>query len=146
MQNMGMPPPLPYLSLSNFADDCTQRKFEVSCITSTLVSPTSPSFPPPTHPPIHHRPTVPACGYALVGIFPEIRRKLAAALVHWAPADAWAHTMLSPWTTVFDSRSMEALLLKSIVPKVVEGVRASLVINPANQVNKSNVHICFVDR
>lgn len=28
---------------------------------------------------------------------------------------------------------MEALLLKSIVPKLVEGVRASLVINPANQ-------------
>lgn len=67
-------------------------------------------------------------------MFPEIRRKLAAVLVHWDPTDTSAYAMLAPWKMVFDSRSMEALLDKCIAPKLVAGLRASLVINPANQV------------
>lgn len=67
-------------------------------------------------------------------LFPEIRRKLEAVLVHWDPFDASAHLILSPWKDVFDARSMEALLNKCIAPKLVAGLRKSLVINPANQV------------
>lgn len=68
------------------------------------------------------------------GVFPEIRRKLAAVLVHWDPSDTSAFAMLSPWKNVFDPRSMEALLDKCIAPKLAAGLRASLVINPSNQV------------
>lgn len=77
----------------------------------------------------------------LAAIFPEIRRKLAAVLIHWDPSDPSAYRMLSPWKTVFDSRSMEALLLKSIVPKLAERVRTSLVINPADQVRLSKIQV-----
>ena len=42
--------------------------------------------------------------------------------------------MLSPWKNVFDYRSMEALLDKCIAPKLVAGLRKTLVINPSNQV------------
>lgn len=71
---------------------------------------------------------------SFAGLFPEIRRKLAAVLVHWNPSDPSAHVMLSPWKDVFDPRSMEALLEKCIAPKLAAGLRASLVINPADQV------------
>lgn len=70
----------------------------------------------------------------VTGLFPEIRRKLEAVLVRWDAFDTTAYVILSPWKNVFDSRSMEALLSKCIAPKLVAGLRGSLVINPANQV------------
>ncbi|CAM9593985.1 unnamed protein product, partial [Laminaria digitata] len=78
-------------------------------------------------------PWLPLLGSRVAGVFPEIRRKLAAALVHWDPSDATAYVMLSPWKNVFDYRSMEALLDKCIAPKLVAGLRKTLVINPSNQ-------------
>lgn len=55
--------------------------------------------------------------------------------MHWNDVfDSTVYVILSPWKNVFDSRSMEALLSKFVAPKLVAGLRASLVINPANQV------------
>ncbi|CAM9450611.1 unnamed protein product, partial [Ectocarpus fasciculatus] len=79
-------------------------------------------------------PWLPLLGSRLAGLFPEIRRKLEAVLVHWNDVfDSTVYVILSPWKNVFDSRSMEALLSKFVAPKLVAGLRASLVINPANQ-------------
>eukprot|EP00904_Undaria_pinnatifida_P011496 jgi/Undpi1/7477/HiC_scaffold_22.g09950.m1 len=78
-------------------------------------------------------PWLPLLGSHVAGVFPEIRRKLAAALVHWDPSDATAYVMLKPWKNVFDYRSMEALLDKCIAPKLVAGLRKTLIINPSNQ-------------
>ncbi|KAM3569271.1 hypothetical protein VYU27_008631, partial [Nannochloropsis oceanica] len=51
----------------------------------------------------------------------------------WHPSDSSAHLILSPWAPpVFDPRSFEALLLQSILPKLVAALRA-LPIVPQNQ-------------
>ncbi len=66
-------------------------------------------------------------------LFPLLRRKMASALTGWSPPDPSALASLSPWLGVFDSRSMEALLSGSILPKLVHVLRDELVIDPSEQ-------------
>lgn len=54
-------------------------------------------------------------------------------LVEWHPSDGSALVILSPWVGVFDAKSMEQLLLRSIMPKLVQALH-DLVIDPNNQV------------
>ncbi len=72
-------------------------------------------------------------GSKLGVLFPLVRRKLASALAGWSPPDPSALASLSPWSGVFDSRSMEALLSGSILPKLVHVLRDELVIDPSEQ-------------
>lgn len=65
--------------------------------------------------------------------------------MHWNDVfDSTVYVILSPWKNVFDSRSMEALLSKFVAPKLVAGLRASLVINPANQVQLHTILLLFL--
>lgn len=50
----------------------------------------------------------------------------------WHPSDGSALVLLSPWHRVFEPADWEALLLRSIVPKLAGALQA-LVINPAAQ-------------
>jgi tuftelin-interacting protein 11 len=68
----------------------------------------------------------------LSGLYPTIRRKLSQALKSWNPLEDSAINMLTPWQSIFDSVSMENLLIRSIIPKLVISLR-SLEINPNNQ-------------
>eukprot|EP00607_Mallomonas_marina_P010227 CAMPEP_0182421438 /NCGR_PEP_ID=MMETSP1167-20130531/6845_1 /TAXON_ID=2988 /ORGANISM="Mallomonas Sp, Strain CCMP3275" /LENGTH=383 /DNA_ID=CAMNT_0024598601 /DNA_START=20 /DNA_END=1171 /DNA_ORIENTATION=+ len=84
----------------------------------------------PIHSWIH--PWLPLLRSKISCVFPEIRRKLGQALVSWDATDISALTVLSPWKGVFDQSSMDQLLLRSIIPKLVTCLR-SLVINPQGQ-------------
>lgn len=53
--------------------------------------------------------------------------------MEWHPSDMSAHVILSPWAGVFDAHGMEQLLLRSIMPKLVQTLK-QLVIDPNNQV------------
>jgi tuftelin-interacting protein 11 len=66
-------------------------------------------------------------------VYPTIRRKLANALVHWHPSDASGKQILTPWVTVFSKGSMDAFILKNILPKLQLAMQ-SLIINPNNQI------------
>lgn len=65
-------------------------------------------------------------------LFGDIRRKLAMGLASWNVLDPSALRVLEPWRGVFDEADMESLLLKSVLPKLVEGLR-EFEINPRNQ-------------
>eukprot|EP01116_Phalansterium_solitarium_P024058 TRINITY_DN8696_c0_g1_i1.p1 TRINITY_DN8696_c0_g1~~TRINITY_DN8696_c0_g1_i1.p1 ORF type:complete len:795 (+),score=358.05 TRINITY_DN8696_c0_g1_i1:102-2486(+) len=67
-----------------------------------------------------------------VPFYPTIRHKLGSALQEWHASDPSAHIILSPWKTVFDAPSMEALLLRCIMPKLVFALR-DFVVNPQQQ-------------
>jgi len=78
-------------------------------------------------------PFLPFFGNSLAVIYPDIRRKLNQYFNKWSPAEGnKAHHILVPWKYIFDDVSMENLLLRSIIPKLVVGMR-TFVINPANQ-------------
>lgn len=85
--------------------------------------------------PIHAwlHPWLPFMRRQLDSLFPTVRHKLGAALVEWHPSDASAHAILVPWRGVFDAGSMEALLGRSILPKLILCLRGELVINPLHQ-------------
>ncbi|KAF9428508.1 hypothetical protein BGZ94_002137 [Podila epigama] len=65
-------------------------------------------------------------------LFADVRRKLAAGLTAWTVADPSALRVLEPWRGVFDPTDMELLLLKSVLPKLTEGLR-QFEINPRDQ-------------
>eukprot|EP01042_Synura_sphagnicola_P000827 gene827-919_t len=71
-------------------------------------------------------------GSSLSAVYPEIRRKLSAALKHWHPSDPSARVILLPWHGVFDQTSFGQLLVRCVVPKLIEYMRG-YVINPALQ-------------
>ena len=75
--------------------------------------------------PIHWwiHPWIPVLKKELSDIFPDIRRKLVHALLRWSPADTSALKILSPWKGVFDASSLDNLILRSIVPKLVTSMR-----------------------
>jgi len=88
--------------------------------------------------PIHQwiHPWLPILGSQISQVFPDIRRKLGQVLVDWHPSDASAHIILKPWVGVFDTKSMENLLVKCIMPKLVFALQ-ELPILPHNQVGES---------
>lgn len=51
-------------------------------------------------------------------LYPVIRQKLGDALANWHPADRSARLMLTPWVGVWSRGSMDAFLLRHIVPKL----------------------------
>jgi tuftelin-interacting protein 11 len=83
--------------------------------------------------PIHWwlHPWIPLLKAELSDVYPDIRRKIGKYLTHWNPTDGTAHAMLAPWRGVFDSTSMNNLILRAVVPKLVSSMR-SIPIDPAN--------------
>ncbi|KAF9918157.1 hypothetical protein FBU30_000357 [Linnemannia zychae] len=79
-------------------------------------------------------PWLPILGQARMDqeLFGDIRRKLSSALVSWQVLDPSAITVLSPWKGVFEAADMELLLLRSVMPKLVEGLQM-LEVNPRDQ-------------
>ncbi|KAF9378945.1 hypothetical protein BGX21_002773 [Mortierella sp. AD011] len=65
-------------------------------------------------------------------LFGTIRRKLARGFDAWNVLDPSALRVLEPWRGVFEDTDMELLLLKSVLPKLVEGLQM-FEINPRNQ-------------
>ena len=91
--------------------------------------------------PIHQwiHPWLPVLGSQISVVFPDIRRKLGQVLVDWHPSDASAHVILKPWVGVFENKSMENLLVKCIMPKLVFALQ-DLAIVPHSQVCMSTAY------
>ena len=66
-------------------------------------------------------------------MYPTIRHKLANALLAWHPSDRSARLILSPWVGVMAPGSLEAFLVKNILPKL-QVAMSELVVNPNQQV------------
>ena len=66
-------------------------------------------------------PWIPFLRHELRELYPNIRQKLSDALVFWSASDPSAYNILSPWKNIFDKESMDVLLVRSIVPKVIYG-------------------------
>ncbi len=84
----------------------------------------------PIHAWIH--PWLPHLGQQLEQVYPTIRHRLGAALAAWHPSDSSALVLLSPWRRVFEPAEWDALLARSIMPKLAFALQ-ELVINPAAQ-------------
>mmetsp|Transcript_33140 Transcript_33140/g.93819 ORF Transcript_33140/g.93819 Transcript_33140/m.93819 type:complete len:857 (+) Transcript_33140:229-2799(+) len=84
--------------------------------------------------PIHSwlHPWLPWLGTQLKPLYQPLRFKLGRALEEWHPSDGSALALLGPWQRVFDDADWEAMLVRSIVPKLAFALD-SLVINPAAQ-------------
>lgn len=84
--------------------------------------------------PIHAwlHPWLPWLGTRMEPLYVPIRYKLNVALVNWHPGDSSALALLSPWKTVFDPANWELLIVRSIMPKLLQAMQ-EFVINPASQ-------------
>ncbi len=84
--------------------------------------------------PIHAwlHPWLPHLGTALESVYPSIRHKLSLALSAWHPSDGSAALLLAPWQRAFAAADWEALLTRSIAPKLAEALN-ELVVNPLAQ-------------
>eukprot|EP00775_Hariotina_reticulata_P006396 gene6396-6627_t len=69
-------------------------------------------------------------GAELQSVYPTIRHRLTRALTAWHPSDASARVLLGPWQSVFDPSDWEALLQRSIMPKLAQSLQTELVLNP----------------
>lgn len=78
-------------------------------------------------------PWLPYLGTRMEELYPGIRFKLSTALQQWHPSDQSALALLSPWHTVFDAKDWDALVMRSIVPKLAWALQDVLVINPLQQ-------------
>ncbi|XP_065189296.1 tuftelin-interacting protein 11-like [Sycon ciliatum] len=72
-------------------------------------------------------------GHRLEPLYAPVRHTLAAALSKWDPSDASAKAILMPWVGVFSQGSMDAFIIRCIVPKLATCLQTRLVINPAHQ-------------
>ena len=86
------------------------------------------------HIPIHSwlHPWLPYLNQQLEIVYPTIRNKLATCLTNWHPSDTSAKRILLPWKEVFSKGSLQAFVLKNIMPKL-EGVMLKLIVNPGQQ-------------
>lgn len=84
--------------------------------------------------PIHTwtHPWLPYLGAAMDPLWAPIRHKLTNALVAWHPSDGSALVLLAPWRRVFSAKDWEALIMRSILPKL-QFALDELVVNPADQ-------------
>ncbi|XP_071831039.1 tuftelin-interacting protein 11-like [Apostichopus japonicus] len=70
----------------------------------------------PIHSWIH--PWLPLLGDKLEPVYAPIRQKFGNALTGWHPSDSSAKTILTPWKAVFSQGTMDAFILRNIVPKL----------------------------
>ncbi|GAX75346.1 hypothetical protein CEUSTIGMA_g2790.t1 [Chlamydomonas eustigma] len=84
----------------------------------------------PVHAWLH--PWLPHLGSQLEELYPGIRHKLSIALQAWHPSDGSALALLAPWHRVFAPADWEAMLQKSIVPKLAYALQ-QLVVDPTSQ-------------
>ncbi|XP_033628549.1 tuftelin-interacting protein 11-like isoform X2 [Asterias rubens] len=84
--------------------------------------------------PIHAwlHPWLPLMGDKLEPLYIPIRQKLARALSNWHPSDSSAKTILMPWRRVFSRGTLDAFLIRNIIPKLVVCLQ-EFVINPYQQ-------------
>jgi hypothetical protein len=70
--------------------------------------------------PIHAwlHPWLPHLGPQLEAFYPTIRHRLSSALTAWHPADDSARALLAPWRRAFDAGDWDALLARSVAPKL----------------------------
>ena len=84
----------------------------------------------PIHAWIHH--WLPCLSSRLEVVYPTIRQKMAQALVNWEPSDRSAISLLLPWVPVFSKGSMDAFLVRDILPKL-QNAMSNWKINSAQQ-------------
>jgi len=77
-------------------------------------------------------PWLPLLRNRLSSLYPDIRRKMAKALSKWHPLGKSAIEMLLPWKNIFDRASMDNLVTKIVIPKLVTCLR-EFEINPRDQ-------------
>ncbi|CAI8029156.1 Tuftelin-interacting protein 11 [Geodia barretti] len=84
----------------------------------------------PLHTWVH--PWLPLMERKLELLYPTIRHKLAIALNNWHPSDLSAHKILEPWVQVFSKETMEAFVVRHILPKLAYCIQ-TMAINPHSQ-------------
>ncbi|XP_014665360.1 PREDICTED: tuftelin-interacting protein 11-like [Priapulus caudatus] len=84
--------------------------------------------------PIHAwlHPWLPLMGKRLEPLYAPLRNKLSNCLTNWHPSDPSARLMIQPWVKVFSRGTMDAFLMRCIVPKL-QLVMQEFVINPHQQ-------------
>lgn len=105
---------------------------------STVVNGITPAAKMSEAPMIHTwlHPWLPLMASKLSVFYPEIRRKFSTALSspNWHPRlSQSAIRLLKPWKHVFDAASMENLLVRAVVPKLVRLLQEEVVVNPTQQ-------------
>ncbi|GAB6023942.1 Tuftelin-interacting protein 11 [Chamberlinius hualienensis] len=65
-------------------------------------------------------------------LYPTIRHKLANGLTSWHPSDGSAKRILVPWKGIFPPGTLEAFLIKNVLPKLAFLLQ-QFVINPVQQ-------------
>ncbi|KAJ3162897.1 Tuftelin-interacting protein 11 [Geranomyces variabilis] len=89
--------------------------------------------PIPVHVWLH--PWLPHLDDRLDAIHTAVRHKLNVMWRErrWLPSDPSALAVLKPWIDVFKTADMDSLIVKAVLPKLVESLQKELVINPAAQ-------------
>lgn len=68
-------------------------------------------------------PWLPLLGAKLSVVYPDIRRKISKRLGEWHPSDSTGRALLMPWIDIFDRSSLDNLVVRSIIPKLIVSIR-----------------------